>query len=225
MSDKSNLMNTAADVVAATEEGTRARKVLTTKVFAKQADIITNIVPKGVGHKEMLGRITGIAYKSEVKVNDVQGKQIESYPLFGSFVAEIFATGELQQGSVLYLPDAFALQVRSALQLDGVTMAEIDVEIGVENTGKTIPYEWAVHSFVDGAEINALKAIRNRRQSRHSKHVATALPAPEATLQIETGTIADGAQVEIPDPTQAELAEVAHDTQAAKGGGGRRKAA
>jgi hypothetical protein len=38
------------------------------------------------------------------------------------------------------------------------------VDIGVEATGKTIPYEWTVTAYLEGKAENAIKALRDRRK-------------------------------------------------------------
>lgn len=145
-------------------EGRRIATAFAMKSFLPDQDwIMKNVVAKGRGTHELVGRIFGTATRAIRKTNDWQGKQLESIALEGTFEAEFKLTGEVRAVSVTFLPRAFALQVEVALA-SGAEAAHLDVDIGLEATGKTIPYEWTVTSYLEGRAERAMRALRGSRR-------------------------------------------------------------
>lgn len=144
----------------------RSVRAISMKAFLPpegQSWINKTIVSQGKGFQKMLGRMYGMAARTERKVNDHQGKQLTSVSLIGAFECVVFETGEVISASQVYLPMAFAEQVEASLSLDGVSNVQIDVDVGIEATGKTIPYEWVIYSHLAGAAQKALRRLRARR--------------------------------------------------------------
>jgi hypothetical protein len=61
---------------------------------------------------------------------------------------------------------------------------ELDIDIGVEATGKSIPYEWMVTSFIPIEGSNRLLEMRHRRQTKMAdlplfEALKTDLPFPK----------------------------------------------
>lgn len=145
--------------------GVRVRRAFMLKQFLPNPDWINvNIVAKGKGTRAVVGRVFGIATGVERKVNTLpDGTPSESIVLKGTFQADGYVTGETGESSNVYLPMAYAEQVATIFAQGEVNTVEIDCDIGIEATGKTIPYEWVVIAFREGEQMDVLKRLRNSR--------------------------------------------------------------
>lgn len=146
-------------------EGVRARRGLTLKQLVPDQDwIMKNIVANGKGTRATVGRIFGIVTGCQRKQNDVQGKLIDSIACVGILNSESFLTGEISQGSSVFFPMAYAEQIAALFDADpSIKVIEVDCDIGLEATGKTIPYEWVTTAFLEGKEMAILKRLRAAR--------------------------------------------------------------
>lgn len=146
-------------------DGVRARRGLSPKQLVPSIDwIMKNIVGGGKGTKATVGRIYGVVTSAARKQNEFQGNLIDSIVCNGVFNAESFLTGEISQGSSVYLPMAYAEQIATAFAMDKtITAIQIDCDIGLEATGKAIPYEWVTTAFLEGKEMAILKRMRAAR--------------------------------------------------------------
>ncbi len=73
-------------------------------------------------------------------------------------------TGEISEANVAYLPDSVGERMKAMFANDPELKAvQIDMDIAVEATGKTIPYTWAVTNYVKDDAANPLKALRANR--------------------------------------------------------------
>lgn len=167
--------------------GTRARRALVLKQFLPNPDWINvNIVAGGKGTRGTIGRIFGIATGFDRKMNTLpDGSVSESIFVKGMFQSEGYITGELAEASGVYFPMAYAEKIAAAFEGLGVKSVEVDCDIGLEATGKTIPYEWVVVAFREGQEMDALKRIRGTRKRPPALLVSAdgkpkELAAPEA---------------------------------------------
>lgn len=159
-------------------EGKRVRRVLTMKNFTTPEWVLQNVVAKGKGTAVKVGRVYGVATEVKKRTNEVNGKPVESIAVIGTFEGVRLDTGETTNATTVYFPMAYAEQVAATLVDPAVTMLQIDVDIGVEATGKAIPYEWTVTAFLSEREASVLTMLRNRRQAR----LAAPAPAPAEAL-------------------------------------------
>jgi hypothetical protein len=96
-----------------------------------------------------MGRVFGICSGYTVKTNTLpDGTPSQSIVLGGAFQTENYMTGELGEGTQLYLPAAYSEKVKAIFDTgavmdeagreirNSVRMVEIDCDIGVEATGK-----------------------------------------------------------------------------------------
>lgn len=145
-------------------EGIRARRAIMLKQFLPDPDWINkNIVAGGKGTRGTIGRIYGLATGYERKANVLpDGSMSESIFVRGMFQSEGFLTGELGDASGVYFPMAYAEKIAAVIDM-GVKTVEVDCDIGLEATGKTIPYEWVVIAFREGKEMDVLRRIRGTR--------------------------------------------------------------
>lgn len=160
-------------VTAPEADGTRVRRAFMMKNFLPDPDWINkNVVAGGKGTHKKVGRIIGFAIGATKRINDIGGKPTESISLNGKFEVENYLSGEISQPSVIYTPMAFSEQVQVALLSDGVQLVQIDVDVGVEATGKTIPYEWTITSFLEAQDSQAMLQLRHRRGPRKASLTA-----------------------------------------------------
>lgn len=176
-------------------KGFQVRKAFAMKQFLPHPNWINqNIVAHGQGTRATLGRVFGIATATERKrttMND--GTVSESIYVKGSFEAESYIDGTVSRSAGVFLPMAYAEQIELALmpsknekgeEVRTVFSAEIDCDIGLEATGKIIPYAWTVTAFREGAEMDVLKRVRSTRAKPQN-----VLSAPTgAALQIAAPT-------------------------------------
>ena len=164
-----------------TTQGVRARRAFTLKNFVPSIDwIMKEVVGKGKGTKVIVGRVYGNVTSYTDKVNDIQGVPTASIALNGSFETDNYLDGEISRCVSVFLPMAYSEALKAAFVADPeLKLAEIDLDIGLEATGKSIPYEWVVIAHIEGKEMNALKRLRNSRP-----RPAFALTAPQAQLKL-----------------------------------------
>lgn len=195
--------------VAEAGSGQRVRRAFTMKNFLPSGDInkwvAANVVSKGVGTHVAVGRIYGVIAAAEAKETLWKSnrpgegeKLIKSIALSGELQAENAFTGEIVTMDTVFLPMAAASRIARAIadQPRGARV-QIDLDIGIESTGKAIPYEWTVTSYLSGHAERLLRSMRNsRRIGQAAPGVAERLAADrgmlegrkEMTLEHETHT-------------------------------------
>lgn len=195
MSDEKQVDQSPAEQSSISEQasaGMRTRRAFMLKQLLPgdgQDWINKNVVSHGKGHKVIAGRVFGVVMGWEEKNNTLpDGKVSKSIALFGQFEYESALTGELGSASSAYLPMAFAQQVAATFASDPTMKAlEVDVDLGVEATGKSIPFEWLVINH-SGVEVSLIKRLRERRRPGQRAIAApvsdVALPAPDAPQEV-----------------------------------------
>lgn len=150
--------------------GTRARRALMLKQFLPSLDWINkNVVAGGRGTKAVVGRIWGVATGFERKESEYQGRILQSIMVKGVFQSESFVTGELAESTAVFFPMAYAEKIAALFEADKtISVIEVDADIGLEATGKTIPYEWVVIAYLEGKEMEVLKRLKNSRARPHN---------------------------------------------------------
>lgn len=175
--------------------GIRIRRAFTMKNFLPAGDVNTwiaaNVISKGVGAHCMVGRIYGSVSAWEPRETQWKSnrpgegeKTIKSIALSGNLQAEHAETGEIITMDMVFLPMAFASQVARALQSNPGSAVEMDIDIGIESTGKAIPYEWTVTSYLSG------RAERQLRQLRNSRRIGQAAPGVAERAALERQSLA-----------------------------------
>ncbi len=169
-----------APASVASSEGVRARRAFMLKHLIPHQDWInTNIVAKGKGTKALIGRVFGVCMETIDKKNTLPDGTIgESVAMKGAFQAESYLTGEISEATVVYLPMAYTEKVKAIFVSDEadakkaaeqgrsherIQVIEVDCDVGIEATGKTIPYEWVVIAYREGEQMAALKRLRSSR--------------------------------------------------------------
>jgi hypothetical protein len=149
----------------------RVQTLITTRDFVPGGDtawLVQNVASKPRGTIVMLGQLAGVVHRIEQHKSDYKGKTLDSVWLFGAFEARIAETGEIKSSVCAILPNAFGRMIEEAFR-QGADRAHLDIDIGVEATGRAIPYEWAIWSHMGGETQRALKALRSRQEARALK--------------------------------------------------------
>lgn len=187
-----------ADLVddsAADDRGQRVGRIITTKDFLPASDpqFTARLGIEPPGTQVILGSLIGVVNSTERKTTMWQGKELESVWLNGEFEAVSRQTGEVKAAPTAILPKAFGLTIETAIAglkrqaqngSGGDASAEltIDCDIGLEATGRPIPYEWIVIYYREGKAQKALRDARARREARLARTERKALSGPRNAI-------------------------------------------
>lgn len=185
----------------AAPQGVRARSAFMPRQFLPPGQgggidwINMNVVAKGKGTQAVLGRVFGVCTGWAEKENTLpNGDKSVSIILNGTFQAENYMTGEVSDASKLFLPTAYSQRVKTMFQSDpDLKLVEVDADIGVEATGKTIPYEWVVVAYREGEDMGVMRRLKNSRG-----RPANAPPALVAPTQGAPAALTDQSQAANP---------------------------
>lgn len=153
--------------------GTRIETFISPRTFIDKDAILPLIAGKPRGFGVQLGRIAGYATSCERRENTAGLKGQDGKPvppsvwIKGEFEATILATGELRSARFLILPRAAGELIEEAFSA-GAQRAFMDIELGLEATGRTIPYAYTVTAYGgrDSESRRAVRAIRARQEQR-----------------------------------------------------------
>lgn len=167
--------------------GVRARRAIMLKEFIPNSDFIAKeVVGKGKGTQVMLGRVLGFVTGTAEKENTLpNGDKAKSIVCNGQFETENYLTGEVSAASSVYFPSAFSEAIKAMFAADeALKVVEVDTDIGLEATGKAIPYTWMVVNHIQGEAQTPLKKLR---ASRGRPDNVPALSSPKAQKQLTAG--------------------------------------
>lgn len=172
--------NTNQEAAGNASTGVRSRRAIMLKEFIPSQDFInTQVVAKGKGTKVLLGRIFGFVTGVSEKTNTLpNGEKATSIVVHGQFESESYLTGEISGASTVYFPSSFAEAIKTQFAMDeNLKVVQVDTDIGVEATGKPIPYTWVVVNHIEGTDQTPLRKLRAGRP-----RPALAAPAPVAQI-------------------------------------------
>jgi hypothetical protein len=174
-----------AQAIEADDRGQRVGRIITTKDYLPRGDVqfTARLGMEPVGTQVILGSLVGVVNSTERKITQWQGKELESVWLNGEFEAIMAGTGEVKAAPTAILPKAFGLTIETALaglKRNGADDAEltIDCDVGLESTGRPIPYEWIVIYYREGKAQKALRDARGRREARLARQSRKAISGP-----------------------------------------------
>jgi hypothetical protein len=160
------------------DQGRRARRVITQGDFMPGRDgtwAIRHVAIHPRGYRVTLGHLIGAVLNTERKSNQVKEKTLESVWFHGAFEGQVINpdTGEVEVlgSETLILPLAFGEQIEAAFKA-GAERVELDIDVAIESTGRTPPYEWAILSYREGRAQKALRGLRARQAERLAAQAA-----------------------------------------------------
>jgi len=142
--------------------------------------IMRNVVGHGRGTHICVGRVVGRAIRAEWRETEWQGKILKSVLLTGEFRMQSTVSDLVRENAELWLPIGYAKAIAAKLDLEPGTAAVFDVDIGLEATGRTIPYAWTVVSHMRQRSSDALERLWERRKPAPGLLAAPAVQASSA---------------------------------------------
>lgn len=178
---------------------------------ADTTDWITrNVLVHGRGTHLIVGRVFGYVTDSEDRVHEHQGKQLESVLLLGDFGIQSTVGAADAEGGELYMPKGYGTLMRNALRTEraealaqcarrfGVPVDQlndeqragalasvrlkIDVDLGLEATGRSIQFAWTVVSRFRSRRPES--EFEQLRQARRPAPGYVTLPGPGGQRRI-----------------------------------------
>jgi len=145
---------------------------LSPRDFAPLDWLLQNVASKPAGYHVTLGRIAGYATNGEERESGLRLKPGEKAPppsfwVKGAFESTALATGEVKTAPWLILPRSAGELLKGAFEA-GAERVLLDLEIGAQATGKTIPYRWTVRAYgtASGEAQKVVAMIRQRQEAR-----------------------------------------------------------
>jgi hypothetical protein len=180
---------TAPEAIGDDDYGQRVGRIITPKDLLEGRQPFDVISGMGKGERLILGHLRGVVNSTERKTTAWQGKDLESVWLNGEFEMVIGSTGEVKAAPTAILPKAFGITVETALAAmhaeDGSSptrgQLQIDCSIGLETTGRPIPYEWVVIYYREGRAQKAMREVRARQEARIAREARLIKALPNTT--------------------------------------------
>lgn len=168
------------------QEGMRLDSFISMRTFISADEIAERLrgVPKGEGFT--IGFIRGYVRGFEKRESQLQLRQGEGKPppsiwLRGVFEAESASTGEIHSATWAIIPKQMGEAIADALADSDAVM--LDVEIGVEASGKMIPpYFYVVRTYAANRAMAALAAMRSLHNERQEMRQTKQLKASSTPL-------------------------------------------
>ena len=190
--------NTTTDAAEANAEGRVVLNALTTKDFISKGEAVKFGVNEPVGTVKWLGTIIGKAIGGKEKITvQSDGKPSRSFQFEGMFEGYIYDTDETKTARGAFLPGAFSTELEMTLakvkSVEGGenNTASFAIEVGIEATGRTIPYTYVVRAYGKQA-VDLLEDVRRQLPQipgRRQGNLALATPKEAISLTVDT---ADG---------------------------------
>lgn len=117
----------------------------------------------GSGIYKAMGQLVGRGADFEDQTNTITKKDgtaetRDSIFIAGEFEAVCFMTGEVTKATGAYLPAYFAKMIKAMIKSGDTPM--FAVEIGVELTGRSIPWGWVVTDLVPADKDSPLEKLK-----------------------------------------------------------------
>jgi hypothetical protein len=182
-----------AAALAADDRGQRVGRIITTKDWANGRDPNMIIAGSPPGTRILLGSLRGVVDSTERSIHNYKDKPLESVWLNGEFEAVVAETGEVKAAPTAILPKAFGITIETAiagLKRDGGdAQLTIDCDIGLEATGRPIPYEWIVIYYREGKAQKAMRDVTARQNARLARQGKLAITGPRGDFDAKGNLI------------------------------------
>lgn len=165
--------------------GRRIETFISPRSFVTQEWCLQHVAAQPRGYHVPIGRIAGVAttcerVESRAPVKPGDKPMPASVWIRGEFECAVLDTGEIKTASVLILPRAAGDLIEQAFALGGERIL-LDLELGVEATGRTIPYTYTVTAYGsrESESQRMVRAIRARQDARQrQRQLAAPKPTP-----------------------------------------------
>ncbi len=122
--------------------------------------ITVNVCAKGKGTRQKVAELIGRCTDAMTTTTEHKGQMLESIKLDGEFEVFVLHDESTAKAPVAYLPKAWGRQVKQAIdsmrdpdgKLSPGANVQMILSLGVEATGKTIPYRWTVSLYTPANE-------------------------------------------------------------------------
>jgi hypothetical protein len=162
------------DEFVAEISGREVDNVITMHDFVDERDKLRFAADNAPGTKAWLGTIIGRVNGGEEKINTrTDGSKLRSFMFAGYFESQRYSDGVIKNAPNLFLPKSIASELEMTLEQlrrsdpDGRHIIEVELEMGMEVTGKSIPIGYRVRAFHQRTAdpLADLRANRARRLS------------------------------------------------------------
>jgi hypothetical protein len=170
--DAPEMENLAADPGMTDDQGLRIETFISPRTFVTQEWCLKNVASQDRGYHVAIGTIAGYATASERRDSAMPVKPGDkpmppSVWIKGEFEATVHETGEVKSARWLILPRAAGDLIEQAFE-SGAERAYLDLELGVQATGRSIPYAYTVTAYGsrDSEGRRVVRAIRAKQAQR-----------------------------------------------------------
>jgi hypothetical protein len=185
-----------ADTAPIDMQGQIIETFLSPRDFGALDWLLQNVASQPAGFHVVLGRIAGYAVTGEERESGLKVKAGEKAPppsfwVRGQFEGVALATGEVKTAPWLILPRSAGELLKGAFQA-GAERVLLDLEIGAQATGRSIPYRWTVRAFgTTSGEAQKVVAMIRARQEARAKAQGPALVEHQPELPMTAAKVAD----------------------------------
>lgn len=185
-----------ADTAPMDVQGQLIETFISPRDFASIEWIHQHVTPQPAGYHVTVGRIAGYAVNGEERESSIAVKAGEKKPppsfwVKGQFESTALGTGEVKTAPWLILPRSAGELLKGAFQ-SGAERVLLDLEIGLQTTGKALPYRWTVRAYgTASGEAQRIVAMIKSRQEARAKVREPARIEHQPELPIQAAKTAD----------------------------------
>lgn len=170
--------------------GRRIDALISPRSFVSMEEAQAMVAGKPRGWNMPIGRIIGYAKRGERRDSKAPVKPgadplPPSYFINGTFECTSLMDGTIRTAPWLILPRAAGDMMETAFNSGGAERVLLDIELGIEATGRAIPYTYTVTAYGtrETADQKALSALRARQEARQAQRQQAQLNAPDPAQQ------------------------------------------
>lgn len=169
--------------------GRRIDALISPRSFVAMEEAQSLVAGKPRGWHKAIGRIIGYAHRGERRdskapVKPGQDPLPPSFFIQGTFECTSLMDGTVRTAPWLILPRASGDMLESAFK-GGADRVLLDIELGIEATGRAIPYTYTVTAYGtrETPDQKALALLRARQEQRQRQREQARIAAPDPDQQ------------------------------------------
>lgn len=164
----------SASETSGSVSGTSIRRALTMRTFVNIPWINEHVVGPAMLAKKtgaetrkplcrIYGFVTGVTEKAGQLPDGTPSVNIVCH---GQFEGESYIDGEITNAAAVFFPPSFAEYMKGLFAGENPPrMAEVDVDVMVEATGKTIPFAYVLTNYVEDKNMTPLRRLKAARKT------------------------------------------------------------